>query len=373
MLKNWIYLIFPLMLLIVTGCGDSGSTTSTSATLVSIAVGPTSQSLPIDATQQFTAIGTYSDSTTKDLTSSVTWNSSDTGVATIGASGMATPVAAGTTTIKASIGGLTNTTTLTVTNIELLSIIVSPVNATAYMDIPIPQQFIATGLYADGSKRDLTSLVTWSSSDATIAAISNAAGTKGVATPVNAGAVTITATKDITQPTVGTISGSTTFTVAPDSLVSIKIAPVNPTIALNDPLQFTATGTYADNTTADLTAYVTWSSSDEDVATIGNIGANGVITTVGQGTTTITATLRNFTDSTTLTVTPPYTPNVSNGTALYAANCAVCHTDLATSTVHGATAVMIQQAISGIGQMNFLSTVLTINDIRDIAAALGAP
>lgn len=353
----------------------TGSTnvTVTSATLVSIAVSPMRPSVAIGFTEQFTAIGTYSDSTTFDLTNTVTWNASNANVATFSTPGLATAVAVGSTTITATMAAISGSTTLTVTPETLTAIIVTPVNASAYIDFPIPQQFTATGIFSDGSSKDLTASVTWSSSDQTIAAISNAAGSRGVATPVNAGTVTITATQVVTLPIAGTISGSTSFTVAPDSLVSIAVTPVNPSVALGDPLQFTATGTYADNSTADLTAYVTWSSSEEDVAIIGNIGANGVITTVGEGSTAITATLRNFSDSTTLTVTPPYVPSVNNGTALYNANCVVCHTALATSNVHGATSVMIQQAISGIGQMNFLSSVLTINDIRDIAAALGAP
>ena len=39
-------------------------------------------------------------------------------------------------------------------------------------------------------------------------------------------------------------------------LVSISITPTNPTIAANTDQKFTATGTYSDNTTADLTASV---------------------------------------------------------------------------------------------------------------------
>jgi uncharacterized protein YjdB len=358
-----------------TSGGISGSTTvtATSATLASIAVSPLQPSIAIGFTEQFTATGTYTDGTVHDLTNVATWTTSDSNVATCSSTGMATAESTGTTTITATMATISGSTTLTVTPETLSYIIVTPINATAYLDFPIPQQFTATGFFSDGSSKDITASVTWSSSDQAIAAISNAAGTKGMATPVDAGTVTITATQVVALPIPGTISGSTSFTVAPDSLVSITVTPVDISVALGDSLQFTATGTYADNTTADLTAYVTWSSSEEDVATIGNIGANGIVTTVGEGPTTITATLRNFSDSTTLTVTPPYVPDSSNGIVLYNANCAGCHTSLATSNILGATAIQIQQAISGIGQMNFLASSLTINQIRDIAAALGAP
>jgi DNA-binding beta-propeller fold protein YncE len=59
--------------------------------------------------------GTFSDGSTQNLTSSATWNSSEPSVATISATGLATGVAAGSTTIMASSGALSGPTTLTVT------------------------------------------------------------------------------------------------------------------------------------------------------------------------------------------------------------------------------------------------------------------
>jgi hypothetical protein len=87
--------------------------------LVSIAVTPTNPSIGLVATDQFTATGTYSDSSTLNITTSCTWTSSLTGVATISNIspniGLATAVAAGTTVITAtdpatSIFGNTNLT-----------------------------------------------------------------------------------------------------------------------------------------------------------------------------------------------------------------------------------------------------------------------
>ena len=116
--------------------------------------------------------------------------------------------------------------------------------------------------------------------------------------PVAAGTTTITATS-------GNISGSTTLTVTPATLVSITVTPANPSIVLGTTEQFTATGTYSDNSTQDMTTSVTWSSSAGSVATISNAaGSNGKATSVAAGTTTITATSGNISGSTTLTVTP---------------------------------------------------------------------
>lgn len=84
-------------------------------TLESIAVTPETASIAVGSTQQFTATGTYSGGSTADLTTQVTWTSSDTTVATINASGLATGVAVGEATITATLDSLTDSATLTVT------------------------------------------------------------------------------------------------------------------------------------------------------------------------------------------------------------------------------------------------------------------
>ncbi len=86
-------------------------------TLVSIAVTPTSPSIAIGNTQQFTATGTYSDNSTQNLTSTATWASATTSVATIAAGGLATGVSAGTSNITATAGSVVSPAdTLTVTS-----------------------------------------------------------------------------------------------------------------------------------------------------------------------------------------------------------------------------------------------------------------
>ncbi|MBI5846564.1 MAG: Ig-like domain-containing protein, partial [Nitrospirae bacterium] len=94
---------------------DSGSD-NTSATLVSIIVTPANPSITVGNTQQFTAIGTYSDSSTQDLSSSATWTSSNSAVATINITGLATATTAGVTTITATSGNIAGSTTLTVSD-----------------------------------------------------------------------------------------------------------------------------------------------------------------------------------------------------------------------------------------------------------------
>ena len=83
--------------------------------LVGIDVSPATASIAVSDTQQFTATGTYSDSTTADLTGDATWSSSDDGVATVSPSGLATGVSAGPATISASTGSISGSASLTVT------------------------------------------------------------------------------------------------------------------------------------------------------------------------------------------------------------------------------------------------------------------
>ncbi len=97
-----------------------------SPTLSSITVTPSNPSILVGGRQQFTATGNYSDGSHQDLTSSATWTSSSPSIATITSTGLATGVAAGSTTIKAASGSIYGTTTLTVTAASNFTISASP-------------------------------------------------------------------------------------------------------------------------------------------------------------------------------------------------------------------------------------------------------
>jgi hypothetical protein len=89
--------------------------TVTAPTLTSIAVTPANPSITKGATEQFTATGTYSNSSTANITSQVTWASGTTSVAAITSGGLASGVAAGSSTITATLGSVSGNTKLTVT------------------------------------------------------------------------------------------------------------------------------------------------------------------------------------------------------------------------------------------------------------------
>jgi hypothetical protein len=100
----------------------------------------------------------------------------------------------------------------------------------------------------------------------------------------------------------GTFSNQLVVYGAINPLVSIAVTPANPSIAKGLTEQFAAIGTYANNSTQDLTGSVTWSSGTTASATI---SATGLATGAGTGTSTITATLTGVSGSTVLTVTAP--------------------------------------------------------------------
>ena len=272
------------------GITGSASLTVSSVTLKSIAVAPTAAVLAPASVLSYNATGTFSDGSTANITNAVTWSSSASNVASIGSYGQVTGQSAGTATITARQGSVSGTAALVVASSALSSIQVTP--GTATVAEQTATQFNAIGIFQDGSSQNLTSSVSWTSSPASVATISNASPTKGFATGVASGTAIITAL-------FAGLSSNASLTVTDATLTSISVTPASPTIAQGSSQQFTATGTFSDGTTEILTAQVTWSSSDVGVATI---SANGTASTVGSGTTTIKAAMKGVSGTTTLSV-----------------------------------------------------------------------
>jgi len=332
----------------------TGNSSSSGEPLASLAIVPSSQTATaVNQTAQFIAIGTTASGTTVNLTNqpatingvtikAASWNSSVAAVATINpATGLATAVASGTTTITAVAtnpdgtvvaGTATYTVTTTGSPEPLVSLAIVPASQT----LTTANQtagLIAIGTTASGTTVNLTGVpatigsatinaAVWNSSVPSVAKINSATG---VATAVANGTAAITAMA--TNPDGSVVTGTATITVniptTTEPLVSLAIVPASQTLtATNQTAGFIAIGTTASGTTVNLTNMpatigsatinaAVWNSSVPSVAKINS--ASGVATAVANGTTAITAVAVNpdgtvVTGTATLTVNIPTTP-----------------------------------------------------------------
>ena len=90
------------------GTPGAASFSLTNYAVVSIAVSPGNPSLAVGVSGQFTAVGTFTDGLTHDITDGVAWASGTPSAATIGGTGVVTGLAVGTSQITASLPGVTS-------------------------------------------------------------------------------------------------------------------------------------------------------------------------------------------------------------------------------------------------------------------------
>lgn len=298
-----------LMLSVLGACGGGGGSAGASfvpvpppaspaspPTLVAIQVTPVNPTLASGTSVQLAATALYSDDTHSDVTATAAWTSSDAGVARVDTSGKALGVGPGSSTVTASLGGQSGSTTLSVTAATVESIALTP--ATAAIAKGTVAQFTATATLSDRTTQNISTQVAWSSSSASVATVD---GT-GMANGLGVGTATITATCQSATLCPSSPSATAILDVSAAALSSLSVTPATASIALGTTQQFTATGTYSDHSTQDLTTQVTWGSTDASKATV---NAQGLATAAGTGSTDITATLAGTTVATArLTVAP---------------------------------------------------------------------
>ena len=165
--------------------------TVTDPVLDSITVTPSdSSTVGYSKSVTFAAKGTYSDGTTKDITTA-TWSSSVPGVATIiASSGVATTVAAGTTVISATLGLIKGSTNLTVTApvLNANGLQITPANPT--LTFGAVQQLVLTATFNDGSTQNVASSGIWTSTFPSIASVGTNTGSVTAGNVVSATTIT---------------------------------------------------------------------------------------------------------------------------------------------------------------------------------------
>jgi len=303
----------------------------TDAVINALAISPVEPNTPRGLSVQFSAVGTFSDATSQDLTFDVLWDSSDPLVATIGNApgdkGLARALATGLTTISATFGSLTQSTPMTVTDPALQSITVEPANASQLS--LTRRSYTARGSFSDGTTADISSQVNWSSTNTQVAEIDAATGQ---VTTLAQGNTTIRAT-------FGGVSASTGLTATGGNLTSIQIQPVNPASLVHPTgtpagqvgmtRRMTAMGSFSNGRQRDITEMATWAIRPAGVTEIevsNNSGERGLLRTRAATTvpTTLAATFRTIESTAGVSVlsgsltglqVTPLTSNIAVGTS----------------------------------------------------------
>src|SRR3989441_8650245 len=257
----------------------------TNVSVASVAVSPAAATMSLGATQQLSA--TPKDAAGNVLTSRViTWASSNTAIATVSATGLVTGVAAGAATITATSEGQSGTASVTVANVPVASVTVSPTAPNMYLGGTV--QLTATLKDASGNVRSGRT-VTWTTSSSAVATVS----ASGLVTGVAAGAATITATSEGQN-------GTAAVTVSSVPVASVVVSPASANLLVGGTQQLSATPKDAAGNVL-VGRAVAWTSSNAGIATV---SATGLVTGVAAGAVTITATSEGKSGSAAVTVSP---------------------------------------------------------------------
>ena len=289
--------------MILAGCGggDSGPTSPTPSTpttpapppapvATSITVTPSSHTLAtIGLTVQLTA--TVRDQNNNPMTGqTVTWTSANTAVATVSGSGLVTAVSNGTSQITARSGNVSGTASITVAEPVPTRIAITPSSHTlAAIGATVK---LSASVLDQRSNIMSGQTITWSSGNEAVATVSGA----GLVTAVSNGMAEVTAKS-------GSLSSTASITVEQvPAAILIAVDPDSTTLTeIDQTLQLTATVSDANDVTIE-DAMVTWSSSNESVATVDE---EGLVTPVSSGTADITATAGEASQSVTVMVMLP--------------------------------------------------------------------
>ncbi len=267
------------------------------AQLVALRITPSNVQLAQSTQQQFSAEGDFTNGQTslsQDVTELVSWSSSIPDKISIANGpenkGLATAMTSGTASISATLGNLSSSTLATITTASLTRIEISASQTSVPAATKLQLQ--ATGIFSDDSETDLSTQVSWSSANESLAIINN----NGLISALAPGNV------DISFSYQGQ-SAAIAINIRDASLAYLEISPSAPNLTVGSSEQLYATAIYTDGSHLDVTEQATWTSNNENIATIGNTSLNhGEITAVATGNASISAHFNNQTDQTSLAV-----------------------------------------------------------------------
>ena len=263
--------------------GDKSATCSITVVptpVTSITLDKTSTSLKVGETLTLTATVKPDDATDK----TITWDSSDSSVATV-RDGVVTAIKLGSATITAKAGDKSATCSITVVPTPVTSITLDKTSAS----LKVGETATLTATVKPDDVTDKT--VIWSTSDASIASVSN-----GIVTAIKVGTATITAKA-------GEKTATCSIIVVPTPVTSITLDKTSASLKAGETVTLTATVKPDDAT--DKT--VTWSTSDASIASV----SNGIVTAIKVGTATITAKAGEKTATCSIIVVPTPVTSIS--------------------------------------------------------------
>lgn len=196
-------------------------------------------------------IATYPDGTTKDVAADAEWSSSDEDIADA-IKGVVTAYGAGTATLTAKYGTKSTTISVDVDKTRKLTMD----RQDLFLHIDDTHQLVLTATYPNGVTSDVTQLAKWSSSDESVAAVSN-----GLVDGLKTGTATIKAEY-----------GNKSLNVAVDVETArfLQLSHESLSLKVDQTVDIALQATYVDGSTEDVTGKTRWSSNNEEVAYVLN-------------------------------------------------------------------------------------------------------
>jgi len=273
----------------------AASLTITSSRAATVAIVPAAPAAMVGQTSQLSL--DVRDASGAALSRPATWTSASPTVATISASGLVSAIAVGTSTITATVDGIAATATFTVTTVPVTSVSVSPTQVNLNLGATVQLSVAAaSATTAAGTSRPIT----WASSNAAVATVD----ANGLVAGVAPGKANISATVE----GISAVSAVSVAAPAPASVSSISIAFTPASLAPGQTAQ--AVATPRDASGNPLTGRtIQWASVDPTLATV---SSSGVVTAIGAGSVTITASSEGVTGAATLAVTTAAPATIAN-------------------------------------------------------------
>jgi uncharacterized protein YjdB len=253
--------------------------------VASIRLSTTQQAMTVGQTTQLTA--EVLDDGGRALTGRpISWTSSSAAIAAVNQSGRVTALSPGAAIITATAEGRSAVATITVSEVAVARVDITPAVAT----VVVGQTTQLSAQLRDAGGSILTGRVlTWSTSNASVITVTSG----GLVTAVGTGSASITASSEGR-------SGSASITVNPRPVSAVIVSPAQVTLFAGQTVQLSAMVT--DDGGQVLTGRpITFSTSSNQVATV---SAQGLLTGIGAGTATITATSEGATGQATVTIAP---------------------------------------------------------------------